>query len=74
MLGCVHGRVYVSCNVVFDEDVFPFAALHPNAGGRLRADILLLPKDTPSGTFTIGDAQTNDYMHFLVISVVTNHG
>ena len=36
------GRVYISRDVVFDETVFPFAALHPNAGARLRAEILLL--------------------------------
>jgi histone deacetylase 1/2 len=26
------GRIYISRDVVFDEQVFPFAALHPNAG------------------------------------------
>lgn len=35
------GRVYISRDVVFDENVFPFASLHPNAGARLRAEILL---------------------------------
>jgi hypothetical protein len=29
--------------VIFDEQVFPFASLHPNAGAKLRADIILLP-------------------------------
>ncbi|XP_071680966.1 uncharacterized protein [Lolium perenne] len=38
------GRVYVSRDVVFDETVFPFANLHPNAGARLRQEILLLPE------------------------------
>jgi len=37
------GRVYISRDVVFDEEVFPFESLHPNAGARLRKDILLLP-------------------------------
>jgi hypothetical protein len=41
------GRVYISRDVVFDENVFPFAALHPNAGTRLKQDILLLPSSTP---------------------------
>jgi hypothetical protein len=36
------GRVYISRDVVFDEDVFPFKELHPNAGALLRRDILLL--------------------------------
>lgn len=37
------GRVYISRDVVFDESVYPFARLHPNAGARLRSEILLLP-------------------------------
>jgi hypothetical protein len=37
------GRVYISRDIVFDESVFPFAALHSNAGARLRAEINLLP-------------------------------
>jgi hypothetical protein len=34
--------VYISRDVVFDEDVFPFLKLHPNAG-YIRAKISLLP-------------------------------
>jgi hypothetical protein len=41
------GRVYISRDVVFDENAFPFAALHPNAGTRLKQDILHLPSSTP---------------------------
>jgi hypothetical protein len=37
------GRVYISHDVVFDENVFPFSELHPNVGARLRQEILLLP-------------------------------
>ena len=36
------GRVYISRDVVFDEAVFPFEQLHPNAGAQLRKDIILL--------------------------------
>ncbi|XP_071680324.1 uncharacterized protein [Lolium perenne] len=36
------GRVYISRDVVFDEAVFPFKSLHPNAGALLRKQILLL--------------------------------
>jgi histone deacetylase 1/2 len=39
------GRVYISRDVVFDETVFPFNELHPNAEARLRQEILLLPID-----------------------------
>jgi hypothetical protein len=28
---------------VFDETVFPFSQLHPNAGSQLHAEILVLP-------------------------------
>ena len=38
------GRIYVSRDVVFDESVFPFSSLHPNAGARLRSEISLLPE------------------------------
>jgi hypothetical protein len=37
------GRVYISRDVVFDETVYPFTKLNPNAGARLRDEILLLP-------------------------------
>lgn len=37
------GRVYISRDVVFDESIFPFASLHPNAGAILKKEILLLP-------------------------------
>lgn len=37
------GRVYISRDVVFDEGVYPFATLHPNAGAKLRTELLLLP-------------------------------
>jgi hypothetical protein len=50
------GRVYVSRDVVFDEHVFPFARLHPNAGALLRAELSVLPDALlPSTSF--GDAK-----------------
>jgi hypothetical protein len=53
------GRVYISRDVVFYEHIFPFASLRPNAGARLRAEILLLPDSLrPSNTF--GDAISHD--------------
>lgn len=36
-------RIYISRDVVFDENVFPFAQLHPNAGALLSSEISLLP-------------------------------
>jgi hypothetical protein len=37
------GRVYISRDVIFDENNFPFANLHSNAGARLQFEMLLLP-------------------------------
>jgi hypothetical protein len=37
------GCVYVFRDVIFDENVFPFASLHSNARARLQAEINLLP-------------------------------
>jgi histone deacetylase 1/2 len=53
------GRVYISRDVTFDEHVFPFAALHPNAGARLRAEIALLP-DILINPISTGDAHMSD--------------
>lgn len=40
-----NGHVYISRDVVFDETVFPFAKLRPNAGAGLHAEISLLSPD-----------------------------
>jgi histone deacetylase 1/2 len=58
------GRVYISRDVVFDENVFPFTKLHPNAASRLATKILLLPKhlSNPTGGELVDDhvANTNN--------------
>jgi hypothetical protein len=69
-LDVTSGRVYISRDVVFDENVFPFASLHPNAGRRLTQDILLLP--TSHNACTHGDTQSDVHMPLPVIHVVTN--
>jgi hypothetical protein len=51
------GHIYISRDVVFDEHVFPFASMHPNAEAHLRAELALLPDlfHSPSnlgGTFS----------------------
>jgi hypothetical protein len=54
---------------VFDETVYPFSKLNPNAGTHLRSKILLLPTQTqPSGVQIIDDSMDN--VHAL--SVPTN--
>nr|AAK02020.2 Putative gag-pol polyprotein [Oryza sativa]AAP52036.1 retrotransposon protein, putative, Ty1-copia subclass [Oryza sativa Japonica Group] len=55
------GRVYISRDVVFDEQIYPFANLHPNAGARLRSEVLVLPPDLlPPTQFDQGGAIVND--------------
>jgi len=51
------GRVYISRDVTFDETIFPFAELHPNAGARLRSEILLFAPDSMAAS---GDNSLND--------------
>jgi hypothetical protein len=58
------GRVYISRDVVFYENVFPFASLHPNAGALLRKEILLLPSD--SSVLSEGVPQTDDHIFSIV--------
>ena len=54
------GRIYVSCDVVFDEGIFPFSSLHPNAGARLHAEIQVLPDILLNPSMSFPDAQIRD--------------
>jgi hypothetical protein len=66
-LDITEGRVYISRDVVFDEDVYPFASLHSNAGAILRSEILLLSPTllNPSifGDNNTLDSTSNDSLH-----------
>jgi hypothetical protein len=66
------GRVYIFRDVVFDEYVFPFASLHPNAGQRVSQDVLLLPPPLSPTPSHLGDAHVVDLMAFPIIPIVTN--
>jgi hypothetical protein len=46
------GRIYISCDVIFDESVFPFTSLHPTAGARYQSEILLSPPKSGTNVFT----------------------
>jgi hypothetical protein len=59
------GRVYISRDVVFDEQVFPFASLNPNAGKRLKDDILLLSDSLASTHKQHEGEHIDDYMQFV---------
>jgi hypothetical protein len=60
------GRVYISRDVVFDENFFPFASLHPNAGPLLRKELLLLPSSTTSPHE--GASNVNDHVPIVPIT------
>lgn len=64
------GRIYISHDVVFDERVFPFASLRPNAGALLRTEIALLPPSLLSPDASFGDATLLD--QHMSPSVSTN--
>jgi hypothetical protein len=59
------GPIYISRDVVFDESIFPFDKLHPNAGVRLWSEILLLPpslippESLHNGVNNLGEPVTN---------------
>lgn len=58
------GWVYISRDVVFDENIFPFSLLHPNAGACLRSEISLLPPDllpSDQGGELMGDHMLNSH-------------
>jgi hypothetical protein len=74
------GQVYISRDVIFDKETFPFTELHANAGARLRAKISLLPEYLllssnfePMGTNTTDQSLevTQNYVPNNVISGVT---
>ena len=56
------GRVYISRDVIFDENVFPFASLHPNAGARLHAEILLLSPELLNPSDHGGECSADDHV------------
>jgi hypothetical protein len=54
------GQIYTSRDVVFDELVFPFSALNPNAGPTLRAEAALHPTLFPD--LSMGSQLTGDHV------------
>jgi hypothetical protein len=67
------GRVYVSRNVIFDEQVFPFTELHSNVGAHLRAEISLLPSHlAPSSNIEPKGNDTVDQSLLIVQNLIPN--
>jgi hypothetical protein len=64
-------HVYISRDVIFDKNIFPFSKLHPNVRARLRDDILMLPSSLiPSGLVHSGVNNTDEPMINLPNPVV----
>jgi hypothetical protein len=61
-LDVASGCIYVSRDVIFDETIYPFSHLNPNAGAKLRAEVIQLPPQVwvPSSFFR-GESVTNPY-------------
>jgi hypothetical protein len=62
------GHVYISRDVVFDKNIFPFSSLHPNAGALLKKEILLLPSFTSNSH----ESAHNCNDHVVPIVSITN--
>jgi hypothetical protein len=67
------GRIYISRDVVFDENVFPFASLHPNAGALLKKELLLLPSSIDSSSLHEGARNFDNHMSPIVPVVHVLH-
>lgn len=65
------GRIYISRDVVFDETLFPFAKLHPNAGALLRAEIELLP-DLDTISDHVGELDKADHVNKSIENCISN--
>lgn len=62
------GRIYISRDVVFDEDVFPFSSLHPNAGAWLRDEVSLLPENLNPFVPGVVDCHVPDVTNHAVVT------
>jgi histone deacetylase 1/2 len=63
--------VYISRDVVFDENIFPFAKLNPNAGARFRSELSLLPPELLNSSSS-GGAQIHDHVSNIQPANATN--
>jgi hypothetical protein len=54
--------VYISSDVVFDENIFPFPKLQSNASPRWRSEILLLPPTLTHSSFSHGVGLATNHM------------
>ena len=69
-LDLVVGHVYNSRDVVFDETVFPFAALNPNAGTLIRSEDLLLSEQSSSTSLDQGDEHIANDLRVIFMKIL----
>jgi hypothetical protein len=63
------GRIYISRDVIFDENVFPFSKLQSNAGPKLRSEISLLPQFLTNPSSPRGESDTNHMDNVTIVTV-----
>jgi hypothetical protein len=63
------GHIYISCDAIFDEFVFPFVSLHFNTGARYHADILLTPGNNEDANLT-NDHTMSSFLVELPVQVL----
>jgi hypothetical protein len=56
------GRVYISHDVIFDEAIFSFSELKPNASARYTAEVLLLPNERTTSESSMNNILPNTTM------------
>jgi hypothetical protein len=66
------GCVYISRDVIFDESMFPFATLHPNAGVRYTFDVLLTSPRNDENV-NLANAYTMTMLHVEFYVQVLQH-
>jgi hypothetical protein len=63
------GRIYISRDVIFDENVFPLSKLQPNADPKLCSKISLLPQLLTNPCSPRGESDTN---HMNNVTIATD--
>jgi hypothetical protein len=66
-----NGHAYTSHDVVLDEGIYSFSAIHHNAGSHLREEILILPSHLTNTASNIDGVHSHDHMHIVPITDLT---
>jgi hypothetical protein len=63
------GRIYISRDIIFDENVFPFSKLQPNVSPKLHLESSLLPQFLTNPSSPGGESDTN---HMNNVTIATD--